>query len=78
MCISNKVPGDAHEAGPHCESTTAGGGNKMPGSPTEMAGIWEGEGNENYRTVEAQVSISVDCHAIHHLMLNDKIILTKT
>lgn len=53
-------------------------GTKCLAPPTEMAGIWEGEGNENYRTVEAQVSISVDYHAIHHLMLNDKIILTKT
>lgn len=66
MCISNEIPGDTCAAGPCCENTAPRGGNKILGCPS------------GDRKIEAEITISINCYAIYHLMLNDKIILTKT
>lgn len=42
----------------------------IPGEPMQ--------GRGNYRKVEAEINISINCYAIYHLMLNDKIILAET
>lgn len=54
-----------------------GEGTKFLATPMEMAGLEDGEGKENCRKVEAQINISINYHAIHHLLLSDKVILTK-
>lgn len=34
ICIASKVPGDAQESGPHCNSIIPNGGNKIPSFPS--------------------------------------------
>lgn len=78
ICISSKVPGDAQESGPHCNTIIPNGENKIPSFPSlqkcrHREGVRYGKLQDCWNT-----NISIHFHAIHHLLLNDKIILTKT
>lgn len=70
MCILNKI-----QVLPvllaQLRDTAPRGGKKTPAPPMEPSG------RGNHRDVEAETSISVHRHTVHHLRLNDKIMLTK-